>query len=151
MGEVSEDWRSTDQCLTRLEHDARQPCLVMEVDGSENTKTRERTEGVATAVQAKHGDSCLADRVDLDPMFSTSFGDDYTGPPAPPRSGENALVGNGPAAPKLCLPFLEIRSPTAAGGLLLTGETSMATKTIFNQLPLRLYSTEENNVRARIL
>ena len=46
------------QLAARLEQDARQPRLVMEADGPANTKTRERTEGAATAVQAMHGDSC---------------------------------------------------------------------------------------------
>ena len=36
-------------------------------------------------------------------------------------------------------------SPTAAGGILPTGEASIATRTTFNQPPLRLYSTEETN------
>ena len=39
-------------------------------------KTRERTEGAAKAVQAIHGNSCSANRVDPDPMCSTSFGGD---------------------------------------------------------------------------
>ena len=43
-----------------LEHDARQPRLAMEADGPADTKTRERTEGAATAVQAMHGDSFSA-------------------------------------------------------------------------------------------
>ena len=38
-----------------------------------------------------------------------------------------------------------MRSPTAAGGLLLTGEVSIATMTTFTQPPLRLYSNEETN------
>ena len=92
-------------------------------------KTRERTEGAATVVQAMHGDSCSATRVDPDPMCSTSFGDDCTGPPTPPCSGENALVDNGAAAPKSCPPSSEMRSPTAAGGLLPTGKASLATRT----------------------
>ena len=136
-----------DQRLTRLEHDARQPRLAMETDGPANTKARERAEDAATAVQAMHGDSCSATRVGPGPMCSTSFGDDCTVPPAPPCLGENALVDNGAAASKSCLPSLEMRSPTAAGGLLLTGESSTATKTIFNKPPLRLYSTEETNLR----
>ena len=103
---MAEDWRSMDQRLTRLEHDARQPRLAMEADRPANTKTRERTEGAATVAQAKHGDSCSADQIDPEPMCSTSFGDDCTGPPAPPCSGENALVDNGAAAPKSCFPFL---------------------------------------------
>ena len=90
-------------------------------------------------------DSCSADRVDLDPMCSTSSGDDCTGPPTPPCSGENALVDNRAAAPKSRLPSLEMRSPTAAGGLVPTGETSRATKTTYNETPLRLYATEETN------
>ena len=43
------------QHLTSLEPDARQPRLAMEEDGPANTKTRERMEGAATAVQAMHG------------------------------------------------------------------------------------------------
>ena len=55
--------RSMEQRLARLEHNARQSRLAMEADGPANTKTRERTEGAAKAVQAKHGDSCVAQRV----------------------------------------------------------------------------------------
>ena len=78
----------------------------MEADGPANMKTRERTEGAATAVQAKHGGSCSAHRVDLDPICSTSFGDDCTRPPALSCSGEDALVDNGAAVPKPYLPIL---------------------------------------------
>ena len=74
----------------------------MEADGPANTKTRKRTEDAATAFQAMHEDGCSADRVDPDPMCSTSSGDDCTGPPAPPCSGENALVDNRAAAHKSC-------------------------------------------------
>ena len=63
------------------------------------TKTRERTEGAAPAVQAMHGDSCSENQVDLDPKRSTSCGDDFTGPSALPCLGDDALVGNGAAAP----------------------------------------------------
>ena len=119
----------------------------MGADGPANTKVHERTEGAATAVQAIHGDSCPfpANRVFPDPMRSASFGDDCTGPPAPPCSGQNALVDSGAAAPKSCLPPLEMRSSTAAGGLLPTGEASIVTRTTFNHPPLRLYSTEDTN------
>ena len=135
--------RILEQHLTGLEQDARQPRLVMEAERHANTKTRERTEGIATAVQAMHGDSCSADGVDPDPKCSTGFDDDCTGPPTPPCLGENALIRA--ATPKSCLPSLEMRSPTAAGGLLPTGEASTATKTTFNKSPLRLYPTEETN------
>ena len=115
-----------DQRLTRPEYDARQPLLAMEADGPVKTKTRERTENAATAVQAMYGDSCSADQFDLDLMCCTSFGDDCAVPPAPPYSWENVLVDNGAAAPKSCLPSGEMRSPTAAGGLLPTGKASIA-------------------------
>ena len=50
-----------------LEQDARQPRLVMEADGPANTKTRERTESAATAVQAMRGGSFSARRVEPGP------------------------------------------------------------------------------------
>ena len=145
LNEMTKHWRSMDQRLAGLEPDGRQRRLTMVADGQANTKTCEHTEGAATAVQAMHGDNCPADRVDPDPMCSTSFGDNCTGPPAPACSGENALVDNGAAAPNSCLTSLEMRSPTAAGGLLPTGKASVATRTTFDQPPLRLYSTEETN------
>ena len=74
-----------------------------------------------------------------------SFGDDCTEPPEPPCSGENTLVDNRAAAPKSCLPCLKMRTTTAAGGLLPTGETSTASKITFNKQTLRFYSTEEMN------
>ena len=103
-----------------------------------------------------HGDSCSADRVDPDSICSISSGCDCTGPPTPLYSGENALVDNRAAAPKSCLPPLEMRSPTVAGGLLPTGEVSTATRTTFNQPPaLRFYLTKEmdskTNLRTRII
>ena len=52
-----------DQPLTRLEHGARQPRLAMEADGQASTKTRERTEGAATAVQTMREDCFSARRV----------------------------------------------------------------------------------------
>ena len=63
MEEHVDDLRSMEQRVARLESGARQPRLVMEADGPANTKTRECTEGAATAVQAMHGDSCTAQRV----------------------------------------------------------------------------------------
>ena len=61
--------RVTDQCEASLEQDARQPRLTMVPDGPANAKTRERTEGAATANQWMHGDRCSADRVDPDPIW----------------------------------------------------------------------------------
>ena len=108
-------------------------------------KTCERTEGAAKAIQAKHGDSCSANRADPDPMFSTSFGDDSIGPPALPSFRDDALLGKGAAAPKSRLSPLEIRSPTVAGGLLPAGEASTTTRINFYQRHHRFCPTEETN------
>ena len=108
-------------------------------------KTHERTEGAATAVHAKHGNSCSANRVNSDPKSSTSFSDDSTGPPASPCSRGNTLVGNGAAAPKSGLSPLEMRTPSAAGVLLSDGTTSTTTRTTFDQPPLWFYLTEDTN------
>ena len=143
--------RATDQREAGQEQDARQPRLAMESDRPANTKTRERTEGAATAVQAMRGNSCSVDRVDLDPMCSTRSGDDCTGPPAPPCSGENALVDNRAAASKSCLLSMEMHSPTAAGGLVPTGKTPTATKTTYNETILQLYATDVTNPKEKHL
>ena len=63
LDEIMKMTRGTSQRAASLEHDARQPRLVMEADGPANTKTRERTEGAATAVHAMHGNSCTAQKV----------------------------------------------------------------------------------------
>ena len=138
MDEISEEMRGTSQRLASLEHDARQPRLPMKADGQAGTETRERTEGTATAVQAMHGDSCSANRVDPGPKTTLpSFGVKADPPTFPCRDG--VLVDNGAAAPKSGLPPLEMRSPTAAGGLLPTGEASIATRTTYNPPPIRLF------------
>ena len=81
------EMRVKDQREASLEQDARQPRLAMKADGPADTKTRECPEGAATAVQEIHGNSCSVNRIDPDPMCSTtSFGDDCTGPPALPCS-----------------------------------------------------------------
>ena len=112
--------RGTSQRISSLEQDVRQPRLAMEAGGHEDTKTHEHTEGATAAVQAMHGDSCSANRVDPDPTYSTSSDDDCLGLPASSCSGENALVANGAAAPKSCFPSLETCSSVAAGDLLPT-------------------------------
>ena len=145
MDELSDEIRRMDQHLAGLEQDARQPRLAMEADGPSDTKTRERTEGAAKAVQAKHGNSCSANRVDPDAMCSTSFSDDSTGLLALSCSRDGALVGNGAAAPKSCLSPLQMRSPTTAGGLLPAGEASTTTRITFHQPRLRFCPTEETN------
>ena len=99
--------RGTNQRLAGLEQDARQPSLAMEADGLSDTKNRERTEGAAKAVQAVHGDSPFANRVDPDPICSTSFSVKVEPPALPCR--DDVLVENDAAAPKSCLSSLEMR------------------------------------------
>ena len=63
----------------------------MEADGPADTKTRERTEGAAAAVQAVHGDSCTAEqKVQDGPKTSISFGMMAEPPDLPCR--EDVLV-----------------------------------------------------------
>ena len=144
MEEYIEEQNSIDQRLTRLEHGVRQPRLAMEADGRANTKPRERTEGAATAVQAMRGDSFSARRVEPDPNTnSTSFGVKAEPPALPCR--DDVVVEGGDATPRSYLPSLEMRSPTAADGLLPTGEASTATRTTSNEPLLRFYATEEMN------
>ena len=51
MDELSDGQIKMDQHMTRLEHGARQLRLAMEANGQQaDTRTRERTEGAATAV-----------------------------------------------------------------------------------------------------
>ena len=54
--EIKKDLRKMKQRVASLKQDARQPRLAMGEDVKADKKTRERTEGAATAVQAKHGD-----------------------------------------------------------------------------------------------
>ena len=132
------------QHVISLEHGARQPRRAMEADGPANTKTHERTEGAATAVQAMRGAGFSACRVELGPNTnSISFGVKAEPPTLPCR--DDVVVESGNIALRSCLQSLEMRSPTAAGGLLPTGETSTATRTTSNEPLLRLYATEEMN------
>ena len=65
--EKPKEIRVTEQRSASFEQDARQPCLTMEADATADKKTRERTEGATAAVQAKHGDSCSAKRIQAAP------------------------------------------------------------------------------------
>ena len=68
--ELAEEMRGTNRRVASLEQDARQPRLAIKADGPSDTKTRECTEGAAKAVQAMHGSSFSANRVDPDPICS---------------------------------------------------------------------------------
>ena len=119
----------------------------MEADGPADTKTRERTEGAATAVQAMRGDGFSVRRVEPGPNTnSTSFGVKAEPPALSHR--DDVVVESGVAASESCLPSLEVRSSTAAGGLVPTGEASTATETNYNQPPLWFCSTEETDLEA---
>ena len=94
-----------------------------------------------------HGDSCTtAQKVQDGPKTSITFGMEAEPPDLP--CGEDVLIEDGATTPKSCLPSLEMRSPTAAGGLVTTGKASTATETNFNQPPLRFCSTEETDLKA---
>ena len=128
LDDISDERRKMDQHVTSLEHRARQPRLAMEADGQANTKTHERTEGAATAVQAMRGGHFSARRVKPGPNTnSTSFGVKAEPPALPCRN--DVVVECGAAASGSCLPSLEMRSSTAAGGLVPPGEASKATET----------------------
>ena len=142
MSHFEEQTKMLEKRLTRLEHGARQPRLAMEADGPANTKTQERTESAAIAVQAMRGDSCTAEqKVQDGPKTLITFGVEAEPPDLP--CSEDVSVENGATAPKSCLPSLEMRSPTAAGGLVSTGEASTATETTSNEPFLSFYATEE--------
>ena len=111
----------------------------MEADET-NTKTRERTEGAAIAVQAMRGDSCTTEQKVRDgPKTSITFGMEAEPPDLPSR--DDILVEEGATSPESCLPSLEMRSPTAACGLLPTGKASTATRTTSNEPLLWFYAT----------
>ena len=132
-----------EQLAGRLEQDARQQRHTMEADET-NTKTRERTEGAAIAVQAMRGDSyATQQKVQDEAKTSITFGVEAEPSDLPCR--DDVLVEGGDAAPRSCLPSLEMRSPTAAAGLFPTGEASTATKTTSKEPPFRFYATDEMN------
>ena len=144
---LDDEMRERDQHLTRLEHGARQPRLAVEADGQTSTKTRERTEGAATAAQAMRGDCSSARQVEPGPTNSTSFGMKAE-PPALIPCRDVSVVEYGAAAFKSCLPSMEMRTSTAAGGFVSTGDTSKASETPLDEPPLRFCLTEEPDLKA---
>ena len=115
---------------------------------ADTTKTRERTEGAATAEQATRGDCFFACRVEPGPTTnSTSFGM-KTEPPAL-LCRDDSAVECGAAAFKSCLPSMEMRPSTAAGGLVPTVEASTASETTLNERSLRFCPTEETDLDAK--
>ena len=103
MSHFEKQTKLLEKRLTHLEHGARQPRLAMEADRPADTKTRERTEGAATAVQGMRGDDFSARRVEPGPNTnSTSFGVKAEPPALPCR--DDVVVECGDAASKSCLP-----------------------------------------------
>ena len=120
----------------------------MEADGHADTETRERMEGAATAVQAMRGDCFSARRFEPGPNTnSTSFGVKAEPPALSCR--DDVTVECGTAAFEPCLPSLEMRSSTAAGGLVPTGEASTALETTLDEPPLRFCSAEETDLESK--
>ena len=124
--------RSTRQHLVGLEQDTRQSRLATEADVPTYTKTHKRAEDAA-ADQAKPGDSCSTKKVDPDLICLSSSGDDFTEPPALSSCKDDAMVDKGAAASKPRLSLVEMRTPTAAGGLLPTDTASTVMRTIFSR------------------
>ena len=90
------------------------------------------------------GDSCTtAQKVQYGPKTLIRLGVRAEPPDLPCR--EDVLVEDDATSHESCLPSLEMRSSTAVGGLVPTGEASTATETNFNQPPLRFHTTEEMN------
>ena len=90
------------------------------------------------------GNSCTAkQKVQDGPKTSITSGVEAEPPDLPCL--EDVLVEEGATSPESCLPPLEMRSPTAAGGLVPTGEASTATEATSNEPLLRFYATEEMN------
>ena len=149
FNELTERISETNQHSVSLERDdARQPRLAMEADVKSDTKTRKRTKGATAADQAKYRDSCSTKRIQAGPTSSTSFSTKAESP-ALPRM-DDVLVDKGAAAPKPCLSPVEMRTLTAAGGLLPAGKASTATKIIFYQPPFWFCPTKEINSRTTI-
>ena len=90
------------------------------------------------------GDCFSARRVEPGPTTnSISIGVKAEPPALPCR--DDSVVESGTAAFESCLPSMEMRPSTAAGGLVPTGEVSNASETTSSQPPLRFCSTEKTD------
>ena len=145
MSNFEEQTKMSKKRLPSLERGARSHVLPSwRQTGTKTPRLASRPEGAATAVKVMRGDSFSARRVEPHPNTnSTSLGVKAEPPALPCR--DDVVVESGDAAPELCLPSLEMRSPTAAGGLIPTGEASTARRTTSNEPLLRFYATEETN------
>ena len=147
LDELMEKTREPRQRSASLEHDdARQPRLAMEADSKTIQEDSQAHGGRRWSRTSDEWDNSSA-QVDTDPIHLTSFGNDSARPPALSCSRNDALVDNGPAPTKPCLSLLEMRTGTAAEGLLSAGTASTAIRTIFSR-PLPSWTLgEETNER----
>ena len=104
----------------------------MKAEVKPDKKTRKRMEGAAAADRVISRDDSSA-QVDTDPIRLTRFGNDSARSPALNCSRNDALVDNDAAPTKPCLSPAEMRTGTAAGGLLSAGTASTAIRTIFSR------------------
>ena len=106
-------------------------------------------EGAAAAEQVVSGDN-LSAQADTAPIRLTRFGNDSARSPALNCSRDDTLVDNDSAPTKPCLSPAEIRTGTAAGGLLSAGTVSKAIRTIFSRtLPSWTLGDEINERSSR--
>ena len=149
LEKLSNEMTRIDQRLASLEQDSRQPRVAMEADVKIDKKTREHTEGAAKATQAMHGDSVSANRVDPDPMCSTIVG--VKAEPSTLPCKDDVLVDNVATAPNSYFSPLKMHLPTAIGGLLPAGVATKATRSTFDDLPLRFCLIAEISSRISTL
>ena len=69
-------------------------------------------------------------------------------PPALIPCRHVSVVECGAAVVKSCFPSMEMRTSTAAGGFVSTGDTSKASETTLDEPPLRFCLTEEPDLKA---
>ena len=137
--ELTEKIRITRQRFTGLRRETRQPRLATGADVKPDSKTHKRTED-AVADRVMNGNSSTARRVYDGPTSLTSFGRIAESPALPFR--DDVLVDKGAEAPKPCLSPVEMRTQTAAGGLLPAVTASIAMRTIFPR-PLSFWTLGE--------
>ena len=142
LPEITDILRAENQRSADLEYDARQPRLTTEADVESDTKTRKGTEDAA-ADRVMNENSSSARRVHTyGQTSSTSLGMTAELPALPRR--DNVMVDKGAEAPKPCISPVEMRTLTAAGGLLPAGTASTAMRTIFPRLLFFLSSVKRS-------
>ena len=145
-----EKTREPRQHSASLEHDyVRQSRLAMKADVKLDKKTCKRTEGAAAAERVMIRDKSSA-QVDTDPIRLTIFDNDNARPPAFVVQWMTPWLDHGTALTKSCLSHAEMRTGTAAGGLLSADTASTARRAIFSRpLPSWILGEEANERTSR--